>query len=203
VNLAACQRLLSNPFTGTWYRAVQLQFWNSFLATAHTRTMPGRFNAGNHGRPGVEILYFAENHQVAMFEVQALLGSPLPGAPLLPNPTGQWAIINDRVQLSQVVDLTDQSERAKIASSVQELTGDWRGYSSRDQLPSLRDPYWTNVPTQRLGHALHGVRDVEGFLTYSARVPTHRNLIVFPAKLRPGSFVEFENPITGLIDRIS
>jgi hypothetical protein len=180
-----------------------LKFWNSLLATAHTSTIPGRFNAGNAVRPGFEILYFAEDHQVALFEVQALLGSPLPGAAYVPNPSGHWVIINIGIQLGRVVDLTLRPERVKIETTVQELTGDWRGYLLRNPRPKLRRPYWSNVPTQKLGHALHAVRGVEGFLTYSARVPTRKNLVVFPHKLRPGSFIEFENPITGQTHKIS
>ena len=54
---------------------------------SHTATTPGRFNSGSLTRPGFEILYFAEDHQVALFEVQALVGSPYPPAPSVPNPT--------------------------------------------------------------------------------------------------------------------
>ena len=203
MNLAACRALARRPLAGTWYRAIQLKFWNSLLASAHTRTIPGRFNAGNSARPGFEILYFAEDHQVAMFEVQALLGSPLPGSAYLPNPSGHWAVINVQIRLSRVIDLTRRSERRKIETTIQELTGDWRGYLLRDPAPNLRRPYWTNVPTQKLGHTLHRVRDVEAFLTYSSRVPTRQNLIVFPTKLRPGSFLDFQNPITGRTHRIA
>jgi RES domain-containing protein len=202
MNLAACRALTRRPLVDTWYRAIQLKFWNSLLATAHTKTIPGRFNAGHSGRPGFEILYFAEDQQVAMFEVQALLGSPLPGSAYVPNPSGHWVIINVQLQLRRVVDLTLRSERVKIETTVQELTGDWRGYLLRNPSPKVKRPYWTNVPTQKLGHALHGIRGIEGFVTYSARVPTRRNLIVFPAKLRPGSFIEFANPITGRTHRI-
>jgi RES domain-containing protein len=203
MNLAACPALMRSPLVGTWYRAIQLKFWNSLLATSHTRTIPGRFNSGNPARPGFEILYFAEDHQVAMFEVQALLGSPLPGSAYVPNPNGQWAIINVQLQLSRVIDLTNRQQRTIIDTTVQELTGDWRGYSLRNPNAIHNQLPWTNVPTQKLGHALHRLKNVEGFLTYSARVPTRRNLIVFPAKLRPGSFIDFENPITAQTIRIS
>ena len=184
------------PLTGTWYRAIQLKFWNSLLATAHTATVPGRFNAGNALHPGFEILYFAENHLVALFEVQALLGSPHPPATYVPNPSTAWVIINVDIQLSQIADLTRVPQRKIIGTTVQELTGDWRGYSLRNPLPTLSAPYWSNVPTQRLGHGLHGVPDVEGFLSYSAKVATHRNLVVFPQKLQQGSIVRFHHPVT-------
>lgn len=203
MNLAACPALARRPLSATWYRAIQLKFWNSLLATAHTKTIPGRFNAGNPARPGFEILYFAEDHQVAMFEVQALLGSPLPGSVYVPNPSGHWAVINVQLQLGRVVDLTRRSERMIIDTSIQELTGDWRGYSLRNPNANLNKRPWTDVPTQKLGYGLNRIKNVEGFLTYSARVPTRRNLIVFPKKLRPGSFIEFKNPIDGQTHRIS
>jgi len=166
------------------------------LATAHTATIPGRFNAGNPARPGFEVLYFAEDHTVALFEVQALLGSPYPGAAIAPNPNAAWVIINVEIQLNQVVDLTRASERRLIDTTVEESTGDWRGYLLRNPNPAVSPPYYTNVPTQRLGHAMHEVEKLEGFLTYSARSATRKNLVVFPGKLQAKSFVKFENPIT-------
>jgi hypothetical protein len=202
VNLTACRSLAARQLTGTWYRAIQLKYWASLLATSHTATIPGRFNAGNSARPGFEILYFGEDHQVALFEVQALLGSPFPGSAFVPNPSGQWMIINVHVQLGRVADLTQGSQRRLIDTTVQELTGDWRGYLLRNPHAKLSRPYWTNVPTQRLGHALHGVRGLEGFLTYSARVATRKNLVVFPSRLRQGSSVRLDNPITGLTHTI-
>jgi hypothetical protein len=197
VNLRACQSLATLALTGTWYRAIELQFWSGLLATEHTASMAGRFHAGTLARPGFEVLYFAEDHQVALLEVGALLGSPFTGEKLVPNPRGHWIIINVQVQLGRVADLTQSSQLALLETTVQELTGDWQGYWFRDPHQKLAAPYWTNVPTQRLGRALHQVRGLEGFLTYSARFSTHRNLIIFPRKLRRGSFVRFENPITG------
>jgi hypothetical protein len=197
MNLAACASLATIPLTATWYRAIQLKFWNSLLATAHTATITGRFNAGNASRPGFEILYFAEDHQVALFEVQALLGSPYPGAAYVPNPSTAWVVINVDIQLSRIADLTKAPQRKIIDTTVQELTGDWRGYTLRISHATPGAPYWSNVPTQRLGHALHGVANLEGFLSYSARVATHRNLVVFPKKLQKGSYIRFRDPVSG------
>jgi RES domain-containing protein len=197
VNLRACRSLPTSALTGTWYRAIDLRFWRSLLSTDHTASAPGRFNAGNPRRPGFEILYLSENHQVALFEAGALIGSALPGRTFVPNPKGHWVIINVQAQISRIADLTQLSERRLIDTSVQELTGDWQGYTLRDSHEKLVAPYWTNVPTQRLGRALYQVRGLQGFVTYSTPVPVGRNLVIFPRKLRRGSFVRFENPITG------
>ncbi len=202
MKLANCYRLARRPFTGTWYRAIRPQFLQTTLAYAHTRTIPGRFNAGSIPRPGFPILYLAEDQVVALFEVYALLGSPLPGLPFLPNPALPWAVINVDVQLRSVVNLCRESQRKIVQTTVQELTGDWRGYLLRNPSPMLNPPYWTHVPTQRLGAAFHALRGVEGFLTYSAKVSTRRNLIVFPDKLRSGSFVRYTDPATGQIHSI-
>lgn len=129
----------------------------------------------------------------------ALLGSPLPRAAYVPNPAGAWTIINVNITLSRVADLCRRSQRRLVSTSVQELTGDWRGYLLRNPTPTLAAPYWTNVPTQRLGHTLNLVPDLEAFTTCSAKVPTRRNLAIFPSKLLPGGMVRFTytDPSTG------
>ncbi|MGH7135342.1 MAG: RES family NAD+ phosphorylase [Pirellulales bacterium] len=171
--------------TGTWYRAIQPKHWKASLSTAHTRTISSRFSAGTMANPSFEVLYLAEDHQVALFEVQALLGSPLPGGAYAPNPAQTWVIVNVDVTLSNVADLCRRKERKKVQTTVQELTGDWRGYALRN--PGARP----TAPTQRLGSALNGVRDLEGFLTFSAKVPTRKSLVVFPQKLQAGSRIRF------------
>lgn len=168
----------------------------------HTATIPGRYNPGTAQHPAFSVLYLAENHLVALFEVSALLGSPLPGQVFAPNPNQPWAVVNVDVQLSKVANLCRESQRRLIETSVQELTGDWRGYSLRNPGAILKAPYYTNVPTQRLGAALYAVRRLEGFLTFSAKVPTARCLVVFPDKLRKGSFVRFTDPASGQVHSI-
>jgi hypothetical protein len=202
VKLAACRLLDRLPLTGIWYRAIRLKFWDSLLATTHTATIPGRFNAGNSERPGFEVLYLAEDHRVVMFEIEALLGSSYPGSPYAANPASDWAVVHAKVQLNRIADLTLPSERRKLQTTAQELTGDWRGYSLRESQSRAGPPYDIVAPTQKLGQALHEVEDLEGFVTYSARVPTHKNLVVFPRRLYGGSGVDFVNPATGRAHRI-
>jgi RES domain-containing protein len=193
MNLTACRSLTAGPLTGTWFRGLNPRYSASPLATAHTATVPGRYNGGTVAHPAFEVLYLAEDHVVALFEVQALLGSPLPPAVFLPNPHSSWTVINVQVQLSQVADLTDAAQRRLIDTTVQELTGDWRGYLLRPASRKLVAPYWTRIPTQRLGAALFRVPRLEGFITYSARVPTQKNLVVFPQKLQRGSSVNYSD----------
>lgn len=127
MRLVRCRFLPRRPVTGSWFRAIRPQFFQTALAFAHTATIPGRFNGGTIQHPGFPVLYLAEDQIVALFEVSALLGSPLPGQAFAPNPNQPWTVVPVNVRLSRVVDLTRVSQRRLIETTVQELTGDWRG----------------------------------------------------------------------------
>jgi RES domain-containing protein len=187
VNLGNCGRLPIRPLTGTWYRAIQPQHQQTALQTRHTKRFPSRFNEGHNL---FEILYLAEDHIVALFEVQALLGSPY--QTWVPNPYQAWTILNVNVTLQHLTDLTQVTEQQLIDMTVQELTGDWRGYQLRMHIPSPIQPAGLPAPTQRLGEALFRVRPpIEGFLTASAKVPTRSNLVVFPDNLYQNSRLQY------------
>lgn len=193
MNLAACASLTIAPIAGIWYRAIQPQFWQTSLQTSHTKSVPSRFSPGPAADPRFEILYLAENHLVALLEVQALLGSPLPLGLVVPNPRHAWVVINVQVRLQYAVNLTITSEQALIGTTAQELTGDWRGNQFRSPYSSVIAPTGP-APTQELGEALFAFPGLEGFSAISAKVPTHMSLIVFPEKLMPGSYLEFSHP---------
>jgi len=128
---------------------------------------------------------------VAVYEVGAILGSP--SGPNVPNPHQAWSILNVQVTLQAVADLTDVAAQQQLATTAQELTGDWSGYLMRNAFLSVSQPTGT-APTQALGAALHAIPNLEGFRTISAKVPTHMNLVVFPDKLLPGSTITFRDP---------
>ena len=135
------------------------------------------------------MLYLAENHQLALFEVEALLGNP--SGPV-PNPGTTWVTLELGVTLNSVVDLTQEKERKIIGISLQELTGSWLHYKRTGA-----------APTQRLGAALFQLADVEAFLVPSAKPVEGRNLVVFPERLqRPASRLEFRNPTTRRIELV-
>src|SRR5436305_1687634 len=89
MNLSNCAHLVRTPLTGIWYRAIQTQYWNTLNQTVHTATNPGRFNNGSPANPAFEVVYFAENSVVALFEVQAVFGSPIPGG-FISQPRQNW-----------------------------------------------------------------------------------------------------------------
>jgi RES domain-containing protein len=187
VNLGNCGSLRVGPLTGMWYRAIQPQHQQTALQTHHTRRFPSRFNEGQNL---FDILYLAEDQLVALFEVQALLGSPF--QTWVPNPYQAWIILNVNVTLQAVADLTQVTEQHVIDMTTQELTGDWRGYQLRLHVLSRIQPAGLPAPTQRLGEALFRVGPpIEGFLTASAKVPTRRNLVVFPDNLSHNSSLRY------------
>ena len=111
MNLAGCARLERLPLTGTWYRAIQPQHWPTQDPQAlytYTRVIPTRFSAG---ADQFTLLYFGENHLVALFEVRALLGSL---TQLVPHPRQTWVTLNAAVQLQSVVDLTQEAEGVRL-----------------------------------------------------------------------------------------
>jgi RES domain-containing protein len=201
MNLGACLYVGTTPENAVWYRAIQPAHWPTALSIAHTRGHPSRFSPATPSKPAFPVLYLAEDHHVALLEVGALWGSGRPGSVYIPNPRQAWTLLNVRVILQGVADLTDPAEQQRLQTSAQELTGDWQGYLDRNSLTPVPKPTGL-APTQELGRALHGVPGLEGFRTVSARLPTHRNLVIFPDKLEPGSSVVFSNPATGTDLRI-
>lgn len=202
MNTVACPSLPTKPESGTvWYRAIQPHFLPTALNTSHTKTIPSRFNVGVSATPQFEVLYLAENHMVALFEVQALLGSPLTPGGVVPHPRRAWTLINVTVNLQSIVDLTDTGVQTSLITSAQELTGDWRGYQLRSPHTSVKLPVGV-APTQALGAALSTVPGMEGFRSLSAKLSDQMVLVVFPQNLRPGSSIEFLDPTTNQTHKI-
>src|SRR5262249_3307987 len=116
MKLRACTKLLLRPVTGHWFRALNLKHWKTRLLTDHTRISPFRFSAASRHTPLYRVLSLGENHQVAIFEVQALLGDA--DAPVA-NPKGSWALMSLNVRLHHVVDLNDAAQQRIIATDRQ------------------------------------------------------------------------------------
>jgi RES domain-containing protein len=193
---ASVSGLVSQNETGVWYRALQAHFLPTALATSHTTTIPSRFSDASPASPGFEILYLAENHLVALLEVQALLGSPTTPGGVVPHPRSTWAVLNVNVKLQHVVDLSDLAAQTTLDITAQELTGDWLGYRLRNSGTTVAGPTGT-APTQDLGAVLQGIPDLEGFKSLSSRAPYHQILAIFPQKLQSGSEVSWLNPQAG------
>ena len=189
--------------SGVWYRALHPRFMPTLFATAHTMRHPTRFNAGRYAKTKFRTLYLAEDHMVALFEVQALLGSALTPGGIVPHPrSGPWTVLGVSVNFHRVADLTDTGEQAKIETTAQELTGDWRAYHYRSLSTSVSVPVG-RAPTQKLGEEVFKLGRFEAVQTLSAKLPDRRILVVLPERMDAGSWVEFFDPGTGEVKRIN
>ena len=174
----------ANHVSSTWFRAVQTRYLSNPLGFAHTPVAPSRYNAGNGQYP---ILYLAPDPVTALLEWRAFVR--IPGRPGL-LPTGlavSVTVVPVGVNLKTVIDLGDPGSRGH---TVQELTGDWRTYSS----PSTGGSFLRvrtgrrTAPTQDLGAALKKLQlpsqlQCEAFLAPFAVRPERCNLVVFPDRV--------------------
>jgi RES domain len=181
-----CARLALRPETGTWFRALNLRHWKTRLKTDHSRTCRSRFSDASAASPLYRILYLGENHQVAIYEVGALLGNP--NAPLS-SPRGTWVLMSLQVTLHFVADLCEPTQQRLISTNDQELTGVWANSSGP-------------APTQQLGEALYAVPLLEGFVFPSSKVGS-RNLAIFPDKLDARSSITFQNDLDVKAERFT
>jgi RES domain-containing protein len=175
--------LKRGPIVATWYRAVDPAYLDTAIFTKHTPSITTRFSPGTPNSPAFEILYLAENPMVALFEAQALYGSPTKPRGVVPNPARavvEWPI---SVRLiTDTVDLTEPSEAAVLSTNAQELTGDWLSFSNRPG----GAPHAGKAPTQELGEALFNLGSVKGFVSFSAKLPDYKILGVFIGRLVSG-----------------
>jgi hypothetical protein len=191
MNLSAVAEIPCRPVVATWYRAIKPQHLASALNYSHARLAASRYCAGPVAAEPFDILYLAETPEVVLFEVEAQFGSPSVPGGVVANPSGSWIIINSQVQLSKVADLTDAVRTPEIlATTAQELTGDWKGYSLRSDRTSVSAPVGI-APTQALGAALYASGAFEGFLAISAKMPYQKVLGVFPNRMAERNFVRY------------
>ncbi len=190
MRIQSCQRLPRQTVRSKWYRAVPANHWKKALGTAHTSGTRSRYNPGDAAKVPFEIIYLAENPAVALFEVQAIYGPP--DRPIADPIRSKMMVADVDVSLKFIVDLTDPRHHKMLATSAQELTGNWQ----------VAHPLG-DAPTQRLGSALFATGGIEGFLAISAKMPLCKTLVIFPQKLQPGSELVFSDTITGKTHRIA
>jgi hypothetical protein len=186
------------PENGVWHRLIPIGYLTTALSSAHTKVARSRFSAGSLLASTDEFaaLYFADDPVVAQFEIGAVLGSLAPGGHVA-NPRKNFFTLNVRIILSGVFDLTEvTTAQIPLATTAQELTGDWNGYQIRSYLAAVSAP--TGIaPTQELGMALFKT-GVEGFRSVSGRIPYHQTLTGFTDNLRHGSSLTFADS-TGIV----
>lgn len=181
----------SAPLGATWYRGVAVRFAGTPFATAHTPNVPSRFYnpayPDDAGQRRYSTLYLAEDVTTAQFESRAVLGSPYGVS--VSGPGAAVAVFPARVSVGGIRDLTDEvALRSHLAGTIQEITGNWLGYSLR---PILSGSPRTSglplldgtAPTQWLGYQAYLMEGCLGILSWSSIVPTKRILCLFMDKI--------------------
>ena len=160
-----------------WYRAVRISHAGKPLAWGHSYTGKTRYKQAKAIFP---LLYLAPDALTARLEVRALMGHPRSGS--ISAVPGGWRVVQVSVRLDHVADLRTASERTRIQTTVQELTGDWEDYVARNRnSPDVSST--PPAPTQQLGEDLYQIPCCQGFLTPSARNSILPNLVVFPDRV--------------------
>lgn len=153
-----------------------------------------RFNPGNTRTPGFELLYLVLDQNTALLEKQAQCGSPYA------QPVTYYSCSQDEVvvHLQNVIDLADINAHAALATTAQELTGDWMGHEVRGM--ATRKPVLTapagEAPTQILGWETFQEPGVEGVRVISARDASTCCLVVFTHKLQRPARLAWNDPNT-------
>jgi RES domain len=131
MKMSSCERLALRLLNAKWYRAILPEYWKSALATSQS---PSRFSPGAAAETPFEMIYLADSPTVALYEVRAQFGSP--ERPIANPYQTKWAVIDVDVRLHSVADLTNPLQQRKLATSAQELTGDWRTLYPRNDAPT-------------------------------------------------------------------
>jgi RES domain-containing protein len=184
VNLTNCSALARRNVAATWYRATPPAHLARAIETSHTAMIPSRFSAS--ALPRFEVLYLAENHQVALYEVEALLG---PAKKPISNPAKPFVCLPVEVYLEDIADLTDPGQATMVNTNAQELTGDWRSFADRLVI-SPGGPHAGIAPTQQIGGELFNL-GFKGLMSFSAKQPGAKILAVFTQRLLDPCWVRY------------
>lgn len=177
----------------TLYRVVRSDVLFGFSATGPFTPRPlynlgpPRGGARYTPRGGAPSLYLAEDMETAMREYtqisapRQIAPASLPGAP---------ATFVATVQLERLLDLTERSVRRELGTCRAELAEPWRYRRDR------RKP-----PTQRLGaEAADGGR-IQA-IQYHSTKGAGDCFVIFTDAVEPPSFVEVNDPVGKLVERI-
>jgi RES domain-containing protein len=191
MNFEAVSGLPSKLITGTWYRAIPPQHILTALKYSQSRDWPSRYNGGRFAQSPFDTIYLAETPIVAQLEAGALLGSSLSIDELIANPAANYSVLNVRVQLRNVLDLTDvEQSHGPLGTNAQELTGDWLAYHHRTDKHSVPAPVGL-APTQELGAAIYACGQFSGFAAISAKFPYAAVLGIFPDRIDKDDFLQY------------
>jgi RES domain-containing protein len=172
------------PLAGPFHRFVRHKFIALALQAAvplhvltgeWARKSGGRFNFPNRYRT----TYLALDAATARIEAERV-PAPFVHLPI----TGT---------LQHVLHLDDPGIVGTLQLLPPELQAEWH----------FPNAYGVEVPTQRLGHTAYDAGRIEAIAYPSTVNPGGVCLAVFPERLRPGSFLEVQDPDGMILERIS
>ncbi len=150
---------------------MNLRYVETPLSAVGSILTGGRYNP----KGAFEVLYLAENATTTLLEVQFAASS---GGRFQAQPKDPYVIFSVAFELQRLVDLHDAENLADLGLSPEDLQRPWRLKQARGE----------RVFTQEIGQALLTLGH-EGFKYPSATDGT-ANLAVFPANLKPGSYLK-------------
>lgn len=178
------------PLSGPWARVVEFR---------HLRQTPpeplwsGNASSRFNPKQAFRRLYLASNVETALKEMGAVfLDRPIRNPP--------WTLVSVEGILENVLDLTDPAIHQHLATSISELTGDWR--YSEDLYLEGKVPM---PPTQLLGKAAFESGRILGMRFHSAKnTGQGTNIVVLTDRLtrNQASFLEVYDPSGSLQQRL-
>ncbi len=169
-------------WTGVTYRLIPAQFAGTALSSIGSFKRGGRYNP----KEVLEALYLADTPLTALQEINLV---KVTDAAILSAKSSPRLLLSVEVALSAVLDMTTAQTQSTLGTNLQELTGNWLVMNASGQV----------APTQTLGATVYRQKNVEALRVPSAQNPRATNLVIFPDRLQPGSYVRVYDD-SGLID---
>lgn len=167
------------PEQSTTYRLVPLRFQNTLLSAVGSFLKGGRYNIAQT----FEVLYTSGSPITALKELNFLVKTSsgivaFPGEPLI--------LLSLSYSLQSILDLTDPNHQNILGTNLQELTGDFLRLNAQGQI----------APTQELGAVAYNLQTIQALKVPSASDldPDSYNLVIFPDRLAPNSFIQVYDP---------
>jgi len=172
---------LGQPYRGSFFRNVALQFQESPLDAIGSYEIGGRYNK----KGGFQILYAAADLDTALLETGAMLRAP--DGSLISVKKKPFVTITIEVDLQNVADLTDPTVRDRLGLREDDLYVVWRDIVAKGEVPV----------THRLGNIAHAA-GIEALVTPSEKNRGKTNIGIIDtgtgANLLIGSTVKIHDP---------
>lgn len=154
--------------------------------------MGSRISGGRFTPPGsFETIYVAEDPITALAEVALVIWHPQ--APPATLRTPPWVHIAIEGVLTSSLDLTDPTVQSALATTRQELTGEWR----------YTQALGGEASTQMLGRVCHDSAQFDSIRYFSSKnLPNGVCVAIFPDRLKPPSYIEVYDPYHNLAQRL-